>query len=126
MAPSTRTPIEIAIPASDIMLDVNFKPNIGINDRSTATGMVKIGTLADGKCHKKKMITSRNNLAVVKRNLGEMNEAMDLFKGSLELAENINDQQGISGSLQGQGEIFFDLGFVLLQLKLKIRDPSLR
>ncbi|MGD9707793.1 MAG: tetratricopeptide repeat protein [Candidatus Delongbacteria bacterium] len=57
-----------------------------------------------------KMIESRNNLAGVKRNLGELNDAMGILKSSLELAEKIDDKQGISGSLQGQGEIYFDLG----------------
>ena len=57
MAASTSTPMEMAIPAKDIMFDVNFIPIKGIKDKTTATGIVMMGINAEGKCHKnKKMI----------------------------------------------------------------------
>ena len=49
--------MEIAIPANDIMLDVSFIPNMGINDKITATGIVIMGIKADGKCQRKNRIT---------------------------------------------------------------------
>ncbi len=58
MAPSTRTPIEMAMPAIDMMLTVTPRKYIGMNASSTETGIVTIGTTADGMCHRKTRITS--------------------------------------------------------------------
>ncbi len=57
MAPSTSTPIEMAIPERDMMFDVSFMPYRGIKDRSTAIGIVTIGMIADGKCQRKMRMT---------------------------------------------------------------------
>src|SRR4030065_1404039 len=57
MAPSTRTPVEVAIADRDVMLDVNFMPYKGINASRTAIGMVTIGMMAEGKCQRKRRIT---------------------------------------------------------------------
>ena len=58
MAPSTSTPIEMAIPASDMMLTVTPRKYIGMKASSTDTGIVTIGTTADGMCHRKTRMTS--------------------------------------------------------------------
>ncbi len=57
MAPSTSTPIEMAMPASDMMFEEMPKSAIGTKASSTATGMVTIGTMAEGTCHRKTRIT---------------------------------------------------------------------
>ncbi len=58
IAPSTSTPTEMAIPASDMMLTVTPRKYIGMNARSTETGIVTIGTMADGTCQRNTRITS--------------------------------------------------------------------
>jgi hypothetical protein len=45
-AASTMAPIATAMPPSDMMLAVSPCPSIGMNDRSTATGSVTMGTSA--------------------------------------------------------------------------------
>ena len=47
----------MAIPASDMMLELIPSRYIGMNDKSTATGMVTIGMMADGMCQRKIRIT---------------------------------------------------------------------
>ena len=46
------------MPASDMMLTVTPKRYIGMNARSTDTGMVTMGTIADGMCQRKIRMTS--------------------------------------------------------------------
>ncbi len=58
MAPSTSTPIEMAMPASDITLTETPARWSGMNDSSTETGIVTMGTMAEGKCHRKNRMTS--------------------------------------------------------------------
>ena len=53
MAPSTSTPMEMAIPASDMMFDEMPISRIGMNASSTETGIVMMGTMADGMCQRK-------------------------------------------------------------------------
>ena len=57
MAPSTSTPTEMAMPASDMMLTVTPSRRSGTNDSSTDSGMVTMGTTADGTCHRNKRMT---------------------------------------------------------------------
>jgi len=40
-----------------MILDVNLIPYISMNDKSTAMGIVTIGIIAEGKCHRKISIT---------------------------------------------------------------------
>ena len=56
-ASSQSTPIEIAMPARDMMLAVKPMKYIGMNASATATGIVIIGTSAEGMCHRKNKIT---------------------------------------------------------------------
>jgi len=49
--------MEIAIPASDIRLAFTPKSFNGMNDRATATGMVTIGMIDEGKCQRKTRMT---------------------------------------------------------------------
>ena len=58
IAPSTSTPIEIAMPASDMTFEVRPRKYIGTKASSTETGMVMIGTMADGMCHRKSRMTA--------------------------------------------------------------------
>jgi hypothetical protein len=58
MAPSTSTPMEIAMPAIDMMLTVTPMKYKGMNANSTEIGMVRMGTIADGACHRNSRITS--------------------------------------------------------------------
>ena len=53
MAESTIAPIAIAIPPSDMMLEVTFIHHIGMNDRIIAIGRVMIATRDERTCHKK-------------------------------------------------------------------------
>ena len=57
MAPSTSTPMEMAIPASDIRLAFSPRSFIGMNASATETGMVTIGTMAEGTCQRKIRMT---------------------------------------------------------------------
>src|SRR5215831_1648128 len=57
MAPSTRTPMEIAIPARDMMLELMPIQYIGMKARSTETGIVTIGMMAEGMCQRKSRMT---------------------------------------------------------------------
>ena len=57
MAPSTKTPTDIAMPESDIMLEVSFIPCKKMKESKTEIGMVTIGTMADGKCQRKRRMT---------------------------------------------------------------------
>jgi len=43
MAPSTSTPMEMAMPASDMMFEFSSIKCMGIKDNSTDTGIVTIG-----------------------------------------------------------------------------------
>ncbi len=45
------------MPASDMMFDEMPISRIGMNASSTDTGMVMMGTIADGMCHRKIRIT---------------------------------------------------------------------
>jgi hypothetical protein len=49
--------MEIAIPARDIMFEVTPRKYIGIKARTTEIGMVTIGIIAEGMCHRKRRIT---------------------------------------------------------------------
>ena len=49
--------MEMAMPASDMMLEEIPINRIGMNASSTATGIVMMGTIADGMCHRKIRIT---------------------------------------------------------------------
>ncbi len=49
--------MEMAIPASDMMFDEIPIRRIGMNPSSTATGIVMIGTIADGMCQRNTRIT---------------------------------------------------------------------
>ncbi len=53
MAPSTSTPMEMAMPARLMRLAFWPMPYMGMKARATDTGMVMMGTMADGTCHKK-------------------------------------------------------------------------
>ena len=46
------------MPASDMMLEEMPISRIGMNASSTDTGMVMMGTIADGMCHRKIRITT--------------------------------------------------------------------
>ena len=48
MAASTIAPMAIAMPPSDMMFDVTPVPYIGMKDRMTAIGIVRIGMIALG------------------------------------------------------------------------------
>ena len=52
MAASTSSPIAMAMPPSDMMLAVMPSIRNGMNDTSTATGMVMTGISALGTCHR--------------------------------------------------------------------------
>jgi hypothetical protein len=47
----------MAMPAKDMMLEVMPIAAIGRKDSRTAIGIVKIGTIADGTCHRKRRMT---------------------------------------------------------------------
>ena len=49
------------MPASDMMLEVIPIQHMGMKARSTATGMVTMGTIADGMCQRKSRITSAHD-----------------------------------------------------------------
>src|SRR3990172_3512269 len=53
MAPSTSTPIEIAMPASDMRFALSPMKYMGMKASATDTGMVTIGMMAEGTCHRK-------------------------------------------------------------------------
>ena len=57
MAPSTSTPMEMAMPASDIRLAPMPMAYMGMKASATETGMVTMGTMADGTCQRKIRIT---------------------------------------------------------------------
>ncbi len=57
MAPSTSTPMEMAIPPRLMMLEVMPSKYMGMKARTTEMGMVMIGTMADGKCQRKRRMT---------------------------------------------------------------------
>src|SRR5262252_4181232 len=57
MAPSTRTPMEIAIPARDMMLELMPIQYMGMKASNTETGMVTIGMMAEGMCQRKSRMT---------------------------------------------------------------------
>ncbi len=50
--------MEMAIPAIDMMFTVTPMKYIGMKASSTETGIVTIGTMADGMCQRKIRITS--------------------------------------------------------------------
>ena len=58
MAPSTSTPMEMAIPASDIRFAPRPRACRGMKASATDTGMVTMGTMAEGMCQRKIRITS--------------------------------------------------------------------
>ena len=53
MAPSTSTPMEMAMPASDMRFAFRPMRYMGMKAMATETGMVTMGTIADGMCHRK-------------------------------------------------------------------------
>ena len=53
MAPSTSTPIEIAIPDSDIRFAFSPIRYMGMKASITLIGMVRMGTMAEGMCQRK-------------------------------------------------------------------------
>ena len=53
MAPSTSTPMEMAMPASDIRLAFMPMAYMGMKASATETGMVTMGTMAEGTCQRK-------------------------------------------------------------------------
>ena len=57
MAPSTSTPMEMAIPASDIRFAPIPIAYMGMKASATDTGMVTMGTIAEGMCQRKIRIT---------------------------------------------------------------------
>ncbi|MBS1111680.1 MAG: hypothetical protein H6Q88_3672 [Anaeromyxobacteraceae bacterium] len=57
MAPSTSTPMEMAMPASDIRFAPIPMAYMGMKASATDTGMVTMGTMAEGMCHRKIRIT---------------------------------------------------------------------
>ncbi len=57
MAPSTSTPMLMAIPASDMMLEVTPMKYMGMKARTTETGIVMMGTIEDGMCQRKTRMT---------------------------------------------------------------------
>ena len=61
MAPSTSTPIEMAIPASDMMLALRPMRYMGMKASATDTGMVTMGTIAEGMCQRKTRMTRRDD-----------------------------------------------------------------
>jgi len=52
------TPIKMAMPASDMMLEVTPMAHMGINARSTDTGIETIGMMAGGMCKRKIRMTT--------------------------------------------------------------------
>jgi len=58
MAPSTSTPIEIAIPVIDMMFVVSPMKYMGMKARVTEIGIVRIGMMDDGMCHRKMRMTT--------------------------------------------------------------------
>ena len=57
MAPSTSTPMEMAMPARDMRLAFWPSPSMGMKARATEMGIVTMGTMAEGMCHRKMRIT---------------------------------------------------------------------
>ncbi len=57
MAASPRAPMAMAMPPSDMMLAVRPMPSKGTKEISTASGMVTIGMIALGTCHRNSRIT---------------------------------------------------------------------
>ncbi len=58
MDASTNSPKAIATPASDMMLALMPSMRNGMKESSTATGMVMIGMIALGKCHRNSRMIS--------------------------------------------------------------------
>src|SRR5262245_49922802 len=58
MAASTMAPIATAIPPRDMMLAVTRSRSMGMNERIIAIGIVMIGMMALGICHRKIRITT--------------------------------------------------------------------
>ncbi len=58
IAPSTSTPIEIAMPASDIRFASTPMSLSGMNESATDAGIVRIGTIDDGKCQRNNRMMS--------------------------------------------------------------------
>jgi hypothetical protein len=57
MAPSTSTPMEMAIPASDIRFAFSPIAYMGMKASATLMGMVRMGTMALGTCQRKTRMT---------------------------------------------------------------------
>jgi hypothetical protein len=57
MAPSTNTPMEMAMPAKDMMLVVKPMKYMGMNAKHNGNGDGQMGMIADGMCHRKRRIT---------------------------------------------------------------------
>ena len=57
MAASTMAPMATAIPPSDMMFAVSPMARMGMNDSTTAMGMVKIGMMALGMCQRNTRMT---------------------------------------------------------------------
>ena len=53
MAPSTSTPMEMAMPASDMRLAFSPMAYMGMKASATETGMVTMGMMAEGMCQRK-------------------------------------------------------------------------
>ena len=49
MAPSTSTPMEIAMPARDMRLALRPMRYMGMKAKATLMGMVRMGTIAEGR-----------------------------------------------------------------------------
>ena len=58
MAPSTSTPMEMAMPASDMRLALRPISFMGMKASATDTGMVTMGTMDEGKCQRKMRMIS--------------------------------------------------------------------
>ncbi len=58
MAPSTSTPMEMAMPASDMRFAPIPIAYMGMKASATDTGMVTMGTMAEGMCQRKMRITA--------------------------------------------------------------------
>jgi hypothetical protein len=58
MEASTMSPTATAMPPRDMTLEVTLSHIMGRNPRTVATGSVRMGRSALGKCHRKRMMTS--------------------------------------------------------------------
>ena len=62
IAASTIAPMAMAIPPSDMMLEVSPNQSIGTNDRMIAIGSVMIATSAERTCQRKTRQTSATTM----------------------------------------------------------------